>query len=123
MGRDTSHYVLPLHKLVAQSTKKLGGLMKTLTDAAITALRKRMQERVADIKADLKPWIARHSGQASEDPNNPHNKFPANYVEISSALLETAIDRHIWLHGPIDALEFIESAFRRQAEKFRRSLQ
>ena len=46
-----------------------------------------------------------------------------HYVEISQALLETAIDRYIRLHDAPDALQLIESCFRRQAEKFRRSLQ
>jgi hypothetical protein len=94
--------------------------MTTRSDDAVTVFRERMRAKVAQIKADLEPWIARHGGPAPDEPND---KFPDNYVEISSALLETAIDRYIWLHGTIDAFEFIESVFRRQANEFKRSLQ
>jgi hypothetical protein len=47
----------------------------------------------------------------------------ANDTAISIAMLETAFDSYIELLGESDAFDLIESAFRRRAEKFRKSLQ
>jgi hypothetical protein len=47
------------------------------------------------------------------------NTHRANDTAISMAMLETAFDRHIELLGATDALDLIESAFRRRAEMFR----
>jgi hypothetical protein len=35
--------------------------MNSPTDAAVAVFRKRMQEKIAAIKVDLEPWIARHA--------------------------------------------------------------
>ena len=48
------------------------------------------------------------------------NTRRANDAAVSIAMLETAFDRYIDLHGATDAFELIESTFRRRAEVFRR---
>ncbi len=94
----------------------MGGL-----DENVVRFREQQAAAVARLKADLEPWIEQHSGRPRVD--NPNENFPEHYVEISQALLETAIDRYIRLHDAPDALFLIEACFRRQAEKVRSSLQ
>ena len=93
------------------------------TEHKIEAFRARVSATVVRLRKDLDVWIERHSGP----PRSPHPEeaeFSTDYYnEISDALLETAIDRHIKLLGAHDAFDFIKRAFDRQAEKHRRSLQ
>ena len=51
------------------------------------------------------------------------NAHRANDTVISIAMLDAAFDRYIDLLGATDAFELIEPAFRRRAEKFRKSPQ
>jgi hypothetical protein len=76
----------------------------------VAILRARQSAEVDRLKQSLAAWIE-------------GNTQLANDVAVSIAMLETAFDRYIDLHGATDAFELIESAFRRRAEKFRRSLQ
>jgi hypothetical protein len=77
----------------------------------VAAFRERQKVEVERLTQSLAAWIDSEDGNA------------AYYTVASIAMLETALDRYIDLHGVTDALEFIESAFRRRAEKFRQSLQ
>jgi hypothetical protein len=81
----------------------------------VAAFRERQSAAIEKVKQSLAAWIDREDGNAAN--------FGANYTEVSCAMLETAFDRYIDLHGATDAFELIESAFRRRAEKFRKSLQ
>jgi hypothetical protein len=81
----------------------------------VAAFRERQRAVVERVKESLAAWIDSEDGNAAN--------FGANYNQVSCAMLETAFDRYIDLHGATDAFELIESAFRRRAEKFRKSLQ
>jgi hypothetical protein len=105
---------------VHNSPQNQRGAMVGLDDK-VSKFREQQAAAVARLKADLEPWIEQHSGRPRVD--NPNENFPEHYVEISQALLETAIDRYIRLYDAPDALFLIESCFRRQAEKLRRALQ
>ena len=98
-----------------------GGQMND-TDRVET-FRKRQRETVAQLRRDLEIWIDARSGP----PRSPHPSEAEfsqdHYVEISAALLETAIDRYIRLHDASDALDFVQRCFKRRAEQHRRSLQ
>jgi uncharacterized protein YjbI with pentapeptide repeats len=72
-------------------------------------VRERTKGDVARLRESLSAWIK-------------ENARPATDAAVSIALLETAFDRYIELHGAIDALELVESSFRQRAERFRRSL-
>jgi hypothetical protein len=76
----------------------------------VAIMRERMKGEVARLRESLDVWI---------DENTQHG----NDVEITSAMLQTAFEREIELLGEQDAFRLIESAFRRSADKFRRSLQ
>jgi hypothetical protein len=86
----------------------------------VALLRLRMDADVSRLKASLATWIDHNSGP---EQIGGGGSLRAKIVEISAALLETAIDHYIRLHDAPDALDLIQSCFRRQAEKFRASLQ
>jgi hypothetical protein len=78
-----------------------------------------MHEMSRFIREDLRLEVERlreNLGEWIEE-----NTHRANDTAISIAMLEAAFDRHIELLGATDALDLIESAFRRRAEMFRRS--
>jgi len=94
--------------------------MHDINLAKLAAYKKRQEASIYWLKDRLRSWIEEH------DDLPPGVSDPAasrNSVEITSALLETAIDRQIELHGPADALDLIERCFRRRVETFKRSLQ
>jgi hypothetical protein len=67
--------------------------------------------QISKVKADLETWIDEHYQDHSLN------------VVVMSALLEVAFERFIDLHGEKDALELIESRFRRTAKITRPTLQ
>jgi hypothetical protein len=72
-------------------------------------VRQRMEAEVARLRKRLHEWIEQHTHR--------------NDVEITHALLEAAFERQIDLHGEQDALDLVQSAFRRTAKKLRPPLQ
>jgi hypothetical protein len=74
----------------------------------VAIIREGLSLEVERLRESLGEWIE-------------ENTHRANDTAISIAMLETAFDRHIELLGATDALDLIESAFRRRAEMFRRS--
>jgi hypothetical protein len=74
----------------------------------VAIIREGLNVEVEKLRESLSGWIE-------------ENTHRANDTAISIAMLETAFDRHIELLGATDALDLIESAFRRRAEMFRRS--
>jgi molybdenum cofactor biosynthesis enzyme MoaA len=64
----------------------------------------RQDAQISKVKADLETWIDEHYQDHSLN------------VVVMSALLEVAFERFIDLHGEKDALELIESRFRRTAK-------
>ena len=75
-------------------------------DENVARFREQQAAAVARLKADLEPWIEQHSGRPRVD--NPNENFPEHYVEISQALLGTAIDRYIRLHDAGVTLNFVQ---------------
>jgi molybdenum cofactor biosynthesis enzyme MoaA len=71
----------------------------------------RQDAQISKVKADLETWIDEHYQDHSLN------------VVVMSALLEVAFERFIDLHGEKDALELIESRFRRTAKITRPTLQ
>jgi hypothetical protein len=69
----------------------------------------RVQAEVDRLRKHLDAWIEHHTDN--------------NEVEITTALLEVAFERKIDLLGEEDALDLVQSAFRRTAKKFRPPLQ
>jgi hypothetical protein len=84
-------------------------------DTKLARLRAKFIERqdaqISKVKADLEMWIDEHY------PDHSLN------VVVMNALLELAFERFIDLHGVKDALELIESRFRRTAKITRPTLQ
>ena len=76
----------------------------------VAIMRERMKAEVARLRESLDVWI-------------DENTLDGNDVEITSAMMQTAFAREIDLLGEQEAFRFIEKAFRRSADKFRRSLQ
>ena len=72
----------------------------------VAIVRKGLNTEVARLREILGEWIK-------------ENTHRANDTAISIAMLETAFDRYIELLGESDALDLIQSAFRRRAEMFR----
>lgn len=91
------------------------------TERNIAIIKRHVEAATAELRRDLDAWIERHIGPAIDD--TPDAKFRGPYVAISAALLETALERLIRLHGATAARELVTAAFDRQAEKHRRSLQ
>lgn len=83
--------------------------VESLDEAKVAALRNRLREDTADIRADLERWAERI--------------HPSRAASLTSALLEMGIDRQIDLLGITDARDLVKRIFDRQAHKYRRSLQ
>ena len=79
--------------------------MTTQLDASAAKLKRKIQARVDEIKADLATHIEQHTDAFNDA------------AEVSIALLEMALDRYINLHGEQDARRLIESCIRRTVEK------
>ncbi len=91
------------------------------TERNIAIIKQRIDEQVAKLRKDLDAWIAERSGPNMAEA--PDGKFRGPYVAITAALLETAIDRMLALHGGPDTREFILKAFDRRLAVYKRSLQ
>lgn len=79
--------------------------MTTQLDASRAKLKKKIEARVGEIKADLAAYIAQETDLFNDG------------APVSIALLEMAIDRYISLHGEQDARHLIESTIRKVIEK------
>jgi|HubBroStandDraft_4_1064222.scaffolds.fasta_scaffold495396_1 hypothetical protein len=84
--------------------------MKTQVDESVAKLRKQMEARVDEIKADFAACIEEDTDLLNEG------------AEVSIALLEMAVDRYIDLHGEKEVRHLIESSFRRAIAKSKKRL-
>jgi hypothetical protein len=91
------------------------------TERNIATIKERFAARVAILKDDLYIWIDDRRGAAIE--HHLSDRFSGPFAEITVALLETAMERLIQLHGSVAARDFASAAFERQVEKHKRSLQ
>lgn len=84
------------------------------------AFKIRQATAVAELKTRLQGWIDQNGGAKHSEGGETFYDYDC---EIFTALLETAIDRYVRLHGATDALDLIQRCFNRQAEAHKRSLQ
>jgi len=94
--------------------------MQDIDPAKLAAFKERQRTSIDQLKDRLRSWIEEHNDLP---PGVADPAWSRNAVEISSALLETAIDRYIDLHGSTDALDLIQRCFQRRTQKFKQSLQ
>lgn len=94
----------------------------------LQAYRERVQRVVDEIKSDHDKWISRWAGPV---PKEGTVAYPAKdavlatryYNEITDVLLETGIDRLVFLHGTdADCRDLLLRCFERRAEKYRQRL-
>jgi hypothetical protein len=77
--------------------------------AKLAAFRARRSAAVETARQQLEEWLkGYHLGDLGV---------------VEDAMLEKVIDSYIELHGPTDAFDFIERAFRRRVEAYKRTLQ
>jgi len=77
--------------------------------AKVDRFRQRMAAKVAEIQGALMTWLRPRDSEADN-------------VCITNALLNTALDRHVAVHGA-DSFDLIEAAYRRALERHRGPLQ
>ena len=93
------------------------------TERNIDIIKTGIRTQADELRKDLTGWIDRHTGPALPDHDPRAGRFRGPYVAINAALLETAIDRMLALHGGPDAREFVATAFEQRLEAYKRSLQ
>lgn len=77
--------------------------------AKVDRFRQRMAAKVAEIQGTLMTWLRPRDSEADK-------------VCITKALLNTALDRHVAVHGA-DGFDLIEAAYRRALKRWRDRLQ
>jgi hypothetical protein len=82
-----------------------GEPMATQVDAFAAKVRKQIEARVGEIKADLTAYIEQDTDLLNDG------------VPVSIALLDMALDRFIDLHGEQDAHQFIDSALAKAVQR------
>jgi hypothetical protein len=78
-------------------------------DAALAAYRQRSATREAEIKSAILTWLGTRDN-------------PGDYVSVTRALLEIALDRHVATHEA-NGFDLIEAAYRRALVRQRGPLQ
>jgi hypothetical protein len=77
----------------------------------ITAYKRRVAAREAEIKRDLEQWIAETTSAG-------------DYVEVTTALLELAFERKLAIdHDPADVFDLVQRTFQRVVRRRNESLQ
>ncbi len=92
------------------------------TERNIAAAAARAEAQTDELRHDLDAWIEKRSPPAPAG-TVAGSKFPGPYAAINAALLDTALDRMLALHGGPDTRAMILAAYDRRLAVHKRSLQ